>query len=321
MYQKWIVSRQQFTILSGPFSFVDSAKGLAMSLADDTCALGTALKMQADSYNDKKQQFYLGSSGAMYSVLCPGLEVTASGAGSQLTLQSVTREDNSKWNFLSDGSIESFKTGNKIEIVGSTIILEGSALQPNYIPKWNKVNTCLLTTSDASSSNEWNQNWTVNFVEAFDGRILGQPYGIGAVGSGTCYSVSEGFSPSFEDFARGLAIDDASDEDQCRKARELLGYDRDYPYDTEVRDRFNDKACGIDHTAVDHMIKPLAKPPSFTEIEFEAPEYPDDPELTFETLPTYSFKTVELWDEEQKKREGWFGAHSFCPDILEGHES
>jgi hypothetical protein len=28
--------------------------------------------------------------------------------------------------------------------------------------------------------------------------------------------------------------------------------------------------------------------------------YPDDPELTFETLPTYSFKTVELWDEEQK---------------------
>jgi hypothetical protein len=63
MYQKWIVSRQQFTILSGPFSFVDSAKGLAMSLADDTCALGTALKMQADSYNDKKQQFYLGSSG------------------------------------------------------------------------------------------------------------------------------------------------------------------------------------------------------------------------------------------------------------------
>jgi hypothetical protein len=29
--------------------------------------------------------------------------------------------------------------------------------------------------------------------------------------------------------------------------------------------------------------------------------YPDDPELTFETLPTYSFKTVELWDEEQKK--------------------
>jgi hypothetical protein len=24
---------------------------------------------------------------------------------------------------------------------------------------------------------------------------------------------------------------------------------------------------------VDHMVKPLAKPPAFTEIEFEAPEY------------------------------------------------
>jgi hypothetical protein len=63
MYQKWVVSRQQFTILSGPYSFVDSANGLAMSLADDTCALRTALKMQADSYNDKKQHFYLGNSG------------------------------------------------------------------------------------------------------------------------------------------------------------------------------------------------------------------------------------------------------------------
>jgi hypothetical protein len=28
--------------------------------------------------------------------------------------------------------------------------------------------------------------------------------------------------------------------------------------------------------------------------------YPDDPELTFETLSTNSFETVELWDEEQK---------------------
>jgi hypothetical protein len=275
---------------------VDSATGLAMSLADDTCTLGTALKMQADSYNDKKQHFYIGNSGgeriprlkktsssftlhlsslylcpAIYSVLCPGLEVAASGAGAQLTLQSVAREANSKWNFHSDGSIESFKTGNNIEIVGSDIRLEGSALQTSFT-KWIKINTRLLTTSDASSSNEWNQNWKVNFVEAFDGSILGQTHDIGAVGSGTCYTVNQGFSPSFEDFARDLAIDDASDEDQCRKARELLGYDRDYPYDTEVRDRFNDKACGIDHTAVDHMIKPLAKPPSFTEIEFEAPE-------------------------------------------------
>jgi hypothetical protein len=121
----------------------------------------------------------------------------------------------------------------------------------------------------ASSSKEWNQNWKVNFIEAFDGSLseLGNRWGQ------TCYTENKGFSPSFEDFARGLVIDDASDEDQCRKARELMGFDRDYPYDTEVRERFNDKACGIDHTAVDHMVKPLAKPPAFKEIDFEAPEY------------------------------------------------
>jgi hypothetical protein len=63
MYQKWIASRQQLTIMSGPYSFVDSSTGLAMSLADDTCALGTSLRMQVDSYTDKKQQFYLGNGG------------------------------------------------------------------------------------------------------------------------------------------------------------------------------------------------------------------------------------------------------------------
>jgi hypothetical protein len=63
MYQKWTVTRQKSTIVSGPYSFVDSATGLAMSLADDTCMLGTALKTRTDSYNDKKQKFYLGNGG------------------------------------------------------------------------------------------------------------------------------------------------------------------------------------------------------------------------------------------------------------------
>jgi hypothetical protein len=145
------------------------------------------------------------------------------------------------------------------------------------VSTFNLGNTCGKATLEyaldlkctASSSKEWNQNWKVNFIEAFDGSLseLGNRWGQ------TCYTENKGFSPSFEDFARGLVIDDASDEDQCRKARELMGFDRDYPYDTEVRERFNDKACGIDHTAVDHMVKPLAKPPAFTEIDFEAPEY------------------------------------------------
>jgi hypothetical protein len=86
------------------------------------------------------------------------------------------------------------------------------------------------------------------------------------------YGPNPAFSNSFEDFAQGLVISDERDEDQCRNARELLGFDRDYPYDTEVRDRFNDKACGIDHTTVDHMSEALAEPPVFTEVKFEAQE-------------------------------------------------
>jgi hypothetical protein len=86
------------------------------------------------------------------------------------------------------------------------------------------------------------------------------------------YGPNPAFSNSFEDFAQGLVINDERDEDQCRNARELLGFDRDYPYDTEVRDRFNDKACGIDHTTLDHMSEALAEPPVFTEVKFEAQE-------------------------------------------------
>jgi hypothetical protein len=166
---------------------------------------------------------------------------------------------------LYDGSNNIIKTLN----VGGTCgkaILEYDLLN---IPKWNKVNTRLLTTNEVSASEGWNQNWTIDFLEAFDGSILS---GSDSGSDQRCYTLNEGFSPSFEDFARGLVINDESDEDQCRKARELLGFDRDYPYDTEVRDRFNDKACGIDYTTVDHMTKPLSKPPAFSEIEFEAPE-------------------------------------------------
>ena len=41
----------------------------------------------------------------------------------------------------------------------------------------------------------------------------------------TCYEPSDAFSPSFEDFAKDLVIDDAADEDQCRHTREQLGYE------------------------------------------------------------------------------------------------
>ena len=48
-------------------------------------------------------------------------------------------------------------------------------------------------------------------------------------------SVNEtGYSPSFEQFADGIAIDNPSNQTQCGNARQQLGYDSDYPYDVDV---------------------------------------------------------------------------------------
>jgi hypothetical protein len=133
---------------------------------------------------------------------------------------------------------------------------------------------------NAASSSDWgSQNWKIDFVEAFAGSL---PIYNADKPTQTCYQIHEGFSQSFENFAQGIVIDDETDEDQCRQSRELLGFDRDYPYDTEVVDEFNDMACGYDFTAYDHMAEPLSAPPVFDEVDFEAPEY--DNELHDETL-------------------------------------
>ena len=52
--------------------------------------------------------------------------------------------------------------------------------------------------------------------------------------------------------------------------RQGLDFDRDYPFDTEVIDKFNDYACDIHFTGVDLFVWP--DHPTFTEVEFEAPE-------------------------------------------------
>lgn len=74
----------------------------------------------------------------------------------------------------------------------------------------------------------------------------------------TCYNVSSAFSAAFDAFANNIAIEDAADEDQCRKVREELGFDKDHPFDTEVRDNFLQHQCdpffsGIDHVSGEDM--------------------------------------------------------------------
>ena len=136
------------------------------------------------------------------------------------------------------------------------------------LTQWTKVNTLLLGTDEALND-DWNQNWVVEFVETHDQTL--SPYSESDQ-SQYCFLPNAAFSPSFEEFTLSLVIDDETDEEQCGDAREMLGYDRDHPHDTEVVDAFNDYACDIDFTTVDHMSEGLAEPPVFTEVEFEAPE-------------------------------------------------
>ena len=45
---------------------------------------------------------------------------------------------------------------------------------------------------------------------------------------------TQGYSPSFEQFALGITITDPSNTTQCDNARQQLGYTPDYPYDVDV---------------------------------------------------------------------------------------
>ncbi|KAL7505952.1 hypothetical protein ACHAXN_004087 [Cyclotella atomus] len=126
-----------------------------------------------------------------------------------------------------------------------------------------------------------NQKWSIEFVEKYDGPSHTSAFTAGQ----RCFKQNQGFSQSFDDFARNLVITDAGNENQCMNARVGLGFDKEHPYDTEVCDTFRDLTCDIHFTGVDVVSGGLSKPPTFTEVDFEAPEYPDDPKLSFEKLP------------------------------------
>ena len=83
---------------------------------------------------------------------------------------------------------------------------------------------------------------------------------------------TDAYSPSFEKFARGINITDASDESKCQTAREELGFDRDYPYDTEVCATFNSELCDQLYTEVDIMTDGLDKDLTWTRIHYEPPK-------------------------------------------------
>ena len=125
LHQKWSRSYQQFTISSGPYTFTNPATGKAIGLVDDSCTYGTVLEEQTalGGTVDAKQQFYIGNGGMLHSLSCPGLVISNSGIGEQLTLETAT-DDSSKWTVLSDGFIESVQHPDAaIGIDGSSIVL------------------------------------------------------------------------------------------------------------------------------------------------------------------------------------------------------
>lgn len=92
----------------------------------------------------------------------------------------------------------------------------------------------------------------------------------------------EGFSESFESFAQNLIIYDPADEEQCENTRRGLGYDENYPYDTEVCDQFNKYLCDPFFDEVDDDRGEDAR---FESIKYVPPEYPPDPQLKVTPLP------------------------------------
>lgn len=61
------------------------------------------------------------------------------------------------------------------------------------------------------------------------------------------------FSKSFEEFAKGIEIDDAADEEACFNAREQLGFESDYMFDSEVCEEFHERMCDPFYDSVDEM--------------------------------------------------------------------
>eukprot|EP00956_Cyclotella_meneghiniana_P027863 scaffold63549_cov35-Cyclotella_meneghiniana.AAC.1 len=152
------------------------------------------------------------------------------------------------------------------------------------------MNTRLLASNSAIDG--WKQDWKVTFVDPeYKGPSVTEFIQDDTTLNAKCYNISSAFSASFDDFAKELVVNDASDEDQCRKVREGLGFDKDHPFDVEVSDNFYQHQCdpfftGVDHTSGNDM-EALSAPPKFemveyTPVEYEAVEYEGEEYVTID---------------------------------------
>jgi hypothetical protein len=165
-------------------------------------------------------------------------------------------------------------------VIGKSGSSDALTLQSNATSSrsfsWKRVNTRLLDWNTDQTT--WKQEWTISVVspgghDAFDfKKVLDNENDVI-----TCYEPNPAFSTSFDDYAKGLVISDASNEDQCRQTREKLGFDKDYSFDTEVCDKFKEQLCDPLFTGVDHKATLLGREGfetvEYTPVEYEAVEY------------------------------------------------
>lgn len=291
-YQKWTKEYQIFKALMGPFSIINPTKGLAVTVVDGMCKSGMELVSQLDNPTNERQQFYLGQHGSIFSKICPGLVFDA-GEDNSVKLETFRiGKVHLKWKFTG-GMIESAEFPGKVidNDANEMTMFLGSNTTTSSSQTWTRTNTRLL---DSFGSNQaaWKQDWKVSFLIDPGNTTLEDFAARDNSGRGTtCYTPNPAFSASFDVFAKGLVITDPANEEQCRKTREQLGFDKDYLFDTEVRDSFHERMCDEFFTGVDHDRNALEGPPQFamveyTSVEYEAIEYED---VRYETIDYEEF--------------------------------
>ena len=177
-----------------------------------------------------------------------------------------------------NGTVESVAFPGKIiasdGASGEAMVLQSSGTASSQ--QWKRLNTRLLTLT--ANQSEWKQDWTVSFISSSPHNINLKEFERGNNLATTCYKPNPAFSKAFDDFAKELVIVDPKDEEKCGKVREELGFDKDHPFDTEVREKFHEHMCDPFFTGVDHTGPSLEAPPQFemleyTPVEYEAVEY------------------------------------------------
>ena len=132
---------------------------------------------------------------------------------------------------------------------------------------WRRQN--VRFSAGGTFSEHWIQDWAISFAEPGYNISNLQEFS----GVSMCYPPNPAFNRAFEDFTKDFVINNAADEDQCRDAREEMGFEPDHPFDTEVCQKFKDHMCDPFFTGIDHLTESLTEPPKFEQVEYEEVEY------------------------------------------------